>query len=73
MKPSQNNLILKALKRGAKLTPIDALARFGCFRLSARILDLKAAGHNIKTKIIKSANGKRFAQYSLPRKRKGKT
>jgi hypothetical protein len=73
MKPSQNNLILKALKRGAKLTPIDALARFGCFRLSARILDLKAAGHNIKTKIIKSANGKQFAQYSLPRERKGKT
>ena len=72
MKPSQNDQILKALKRGAKLTPLDALARFGCFRLSARILDLNAVGHNIKTKIIKSANGKRFAQYSLLRSRKRK-
>lgn len=41
MKNSQNTQILKALKKGARITPMDALKRFGCFRLGARIADLK--------------------------------
>jgi len=65
---SQTSDILKALKRGAKLTPVDALARFGCFRLSARILDLRNMGYEILTKTVQSANGKSFAQYSMKRK-----
>lgn len=62
---SQNNQILNALKRGRKLTPIDALTEFGCFRLSARILELREQGFGIKSKLIKSSNGKRFAEYSM--------
>ena len=34
---SQNEGILQALKEGAHITPMGALRRFGCFRLSARI------------------------------------
>lgn len=57
--------ILKALRRGEKLTPLDILKRFECFRASARIHDLRNDGHLIKTVIIKLANGKRVAQYYL--------
>ena len=32
---SQKDLILKALKSGHRVTPIDALNRYGCFRLAA--------------------------------------
>jgi len=36
--------------------------RFGSFRLSARVLELRAAGHPIVTD-YKTKNGKRFASY----------
>ena len=64
MKTTQNTHILKALKDGARLTPMDALKRFGCFRLGARIADLHKAGHDIKTRIVHK-DGKNFAEYYL--------
>lgn len=57
--------ILAYLKAGYSLTTIDALNMFGCFRLGARVWDLKRDGHNIQTRIIER-NGKRFAEYSIP-------
>ena len=60
---SQNTQILNHLKSGKKLTPIDALNKFGCFRLSARILDLRKGGHNIITENV-TKKGKTFAEYS---------
>ena len=67
MKISQESQILSYLKSGNSLTPIDALEKMKCFRLSGRILDLRKAGHDIRTEIIES-NGKRFASYSLNQK-----
>lgn len=64
MKTTQTTQILKALKKGARLTPMDALKRFGCFRLGARIADLRKAGHDIKTRIVHK-DGKNFAEYYL--------
>ncbi len=61
---SQNKQILNHLESGKTITPIDALNLFGCFRLGARIHDLKSEGYDIKSE-IKSVNGKRFAEYSL--------
>jgi len=66
---SQKSQILKALKRGRKLTALDALSEFGCFRLSARIGELIEEWHKIVTRMVKSSNGKRFAEYRLIRKR----
>ena len=61
---SQNQLILEHLLSGKSLTPLDALNKFGCFRLSGRVWDLKRQGFNIKTEnVIK--NGKHFAEYSI--------
>tara|TARA_Y100001937_G_scaffold706_1_gene854 strand:- start:448 stop:645 length:198 start_codon:yes stop_codon:yes gene_type:complete len=61
---SQNKQILNYLLKGKKLTPIDALEKFGCFRLSARILDLRKEGYDIITENI-TKQGKTFAQYSM--------
>lgn len=62
---SQNKQIADYLNKGRKLTTIDALNKFGCFRLASRINDLRNDGMNITTKIIKLENKKQIAQYSL--------
>jgi hypothetical protein len=62
---SQTTQIANYLNKGRKLTPIDALNKFGCFRLAARISDLRNDGMNIKTTIIKLKNKKQIAQYSI--------
>jgi hypothetical protein len=62
---SQNKQIAEYLNKGKKLTTLDALTKFGCFRLAARISDLRNDGMNIATKIITLENKKQIAQYSL--------
>jgi hypothetical protein len=62
---SQNKQIADYLNKGKKLTPIDALNKFGCFRLAARIADLRNDGMNIVTNTIKLENKKQIAQYSV--------
>ena len=57
--------ILAYLRTGAKLTPLEALDRFGCFRLGARIWDLKRAGHPIDKRMIEVESGKHVAEYWL--------
>ena len=61
---SQNQLILAHLKAGNKITPLDALSKFGCFRLSGRVYDLRKQGHDIKMRMVQRS-GKNFAEYSL--------
>jgi hypothetical protein len=61
---TQTQKILKHLQQGKTISPIEALQLFGCFRLGARILDLRQAGYNIIT-TIKSQGKKHFAEYSL--------
>lgn len=60
---SQTEKILSHLKR-RPLTPLQALEHYGCFRLAARISDLRNKGHLITTEIIET-NGKRVARYRL--------
>ena len=48
----QNEAILEHLKTNGSITPIDALMLFGCFRLGARIYDLREQGHEIETKRV---------------------
>lgn len=61
---SQNKAILKHLQAGLTITPLEALKRYQCFRLSARIHDLKAKGHDIRTDIILDGR-KKYAIYKL--------
>jgi hypothetical protein len=61
---SQEAQILKHLRSGKTLTAIEALNRFGCFRLAARVKDLKEEGHDIRSAIVK-VDGKRIAKYQM--------
>jgi hypothetical protein len=66
---SQARAILSALQAGEAVTPLEALRRFNCFRLGARIKDLKDGKVNhtkydIETVMVK-LNGKRYASYKL--------
>lgn len=63
---SQSDLILDALLKGEMLTPLDALRRYGCFRLGARIWDLRQQGYDIQMRLIETPNGKHIAEYFLP-------
>ena len=63
---SQTSQILAWLKRGRTLTPRQALDLFDCFRLSARIYDLRDEGYNIKTRDkVVGPNKKHVAEYYL--------
>ena len=52
------------LKRGYSITPIQALNKWGCFRLSARIHNLREMGYLVET-LNQKVNGKTFAKYKL--------
>lgn len=61
---SQGEQILAYLSAGNALTPLDALNKFGCFRLGARIYDLKKDGYAIQTELVE-IGGKRVARYHI--------
>jgi hypothetical protein len=63
---SQSDQILAYLQTGKSITPIGALRKFKCFRLGARVWDLKQAGHPIQSRMIE-VQGKRVASYSIER------
>lgn len=58
--------ILRALKAGRQLSPLEALREFGCMRLGARIWDLKQAGHPIE-RTWGTDGEKRWAEYRMGR------
>lgn len=66
---TQQAHILTHLKAGLTLTPLEALNKFGCFRLGARIYDLKQSGHQISKQMVdvEARNGEttRVAEYKL--------
>ena len=61
---SQNMEILQALKDGKMITPLDALHDYGCFRLAARVYDLRKKGYDIRTAVMTDHN---YATYYLKR------
>ena len=62
----QNAMVFDHL-RTAPITPMDALNRYGCFRLAARIYDLRSAGHEIVTLRVLNEHGNSYAQYVMVR------
>ena len=49
---NQNQKILKLLQDGYSINTFTALNQFGITRLSARIWDLRAAGYDIRSKMV---------------------
>ena len=64
MKQTQKERILADLKMGDRLSHLDALDRYGCARLAARISDLKKEGWRIESEMVQSGD-KRYARYHL--------
>ncbi len=61
---SQNTRILNYMLKGNSITPIDALRKFDCFRLAARISNLRADNYPIVMKLVTKSK-KTFASYSI--------
>jgi hypothetical protein len=61
---TQSAAILSYLKQRRTLTPLQAFYKFGCLRLSGRILELRQAGYRIVTDMVRVGE-KRVARYRL--------
>jgi hypothetical protein len=61
---TQTDAIRSHLITRRVITPLDALNEYGCFRLAARIVELRREGLDIET-VIEKRNGKRYARYIL--------
>lgn len=62
---SQCAMILDWLERGFSLTQMEALKRFNCIRLPARINDLRNKGYNIEMHKIRTNTNKLVGEYTL--------
>lgn len=62
---TQNQMILAHLKTGAELTPIEALNKFGSFRLASRIHELKEKGWPVVCDRRDVGEGRYVGHYSL--------
>lgn len=60
---SQSAKILTHLRR-RPLTSMQAIQKWGCTRLAARIADLRAQGYKITTETV-TKDGKSWARYRL--------
>ena len=58
---NQEQMIFEHLKKHGSITAIEALNKYGCFRLAARIGELRET-YNIETTMVEKG-GKRFARY----------
>ena len=66
---SQAGLILNHLESGKEINPLEALSKYGCYRLGAIIFNLKREGYKIHTRIerFKKPNGRKghYAVYKM--------
>lgn len=66
---SQCDKILDYMERHGSITQMDAVKEFGCYRLSARIFDLRDSGYAITTTICVGKNREghtmQYAKYRL--------
>lgn len=61
----QAQRILEDLQRGDSITPLEALSRYGCMRLGARIFELRQLGYPIVSRLVKTSAGKHVSEYRL--------
>lgn len=61
---SQTEKITKHLLGGSKLTALQALRKFSCFRLASRITEIRQ-NYKVKVETVKTKGGARIACYSI--------
>lgn len=62
MRHSQNARILAYMRQGRPINGLLALRLYGCFRLAARVYELRQQGIKVKQRLIQ-INGKRVSVY----------
>lgn len=62
---AQKHEILAYMKKGHALTPLGALSKFKCFRLSERIREIEAMGNEIHRDWYTTSSGARVRKYKL--------
>jgi len=62
---TQTRAILAHLRQHRTITALEALDQYQCFRLAARIKDLREEGHEIHTERVHIAAKKTIAEYTL--------
>lgn len=62
---SQTVRILEWMLEGNSITPLEALEKFQCFRLGARIADIKAKGYLVYSEFVTTPSQKKVKQYHL--------
>ena len=60
---SQASKILDYMLRGHRITGIEALELFNCFRLPARIADIVKNGFHVQSEFVITPTGKRVKAY----------
>jgi hypothetical protein len=62
---TQNKQVLGYLRLHGSITPQEAMESLACYRLGARIHELRKEGYNIAGALVKSIGGAHFAKYTL--------
>lgn len=62
---SQTDRILEWMLEGHTITPLEALEKFKCFRLGARIADIKARGYLVYSEFVTTPSEKKVKKYYL--------
>ena len=62
---SQESQILQYMKEKGSIDSLDALHRFGCFRLAARVYDLRSKGYRVESTKWTTAKGAVVSRYYL--------
>lgn len=63
---SQTDKILAFMQNGGAITAALAVEMFNCYRLAARIADIRQRGFIVMTQYRKTPSGARYAVYSMP-------
>jgi hypothetical protein len=61
---TQTQQIREHLLKHNSITPLEALRKFGCMRLAARIEELRRTGFSVQTAIVQR-NGRRYGKYVM--------
>lgn len=62
---SQKTQIKAHLEKGLPISPMMALKHYRCYRLAARVKELRDDGMDIRTLLISSGKGERYAVYRM--------
>jgi hypothetical protein len=64
LKP-QTKTVLRHLRKGQHISPMQALVVYSISRLAPCIHDIRRAGYNVSTEVKRDAQGHKYAQYVL--------